>query len=249
MNFLPFLFLGSWCKHVWESTLVQYKGCLKEWFKRTGGGSGLATEFESWDEAKLEKYKVDLTTYDHTDLAARPAILMNLYVKQKEPYVTFIHIWDTKTDHLLSSRYDPLNIGDGEPGMTSSSCATKSSSKGNKRGSRKRTSDDAQNEMKDVLNTVLKLCGSSEASRTNSVSSVSNTSNVTNNNKSKSLEDMSLDELYKLMDQYKEHLKFLEQFNRSNETKKENLLQKIESIFEIIDKKVEDSYNNTVSPN
>ena len=91
--------------------MVQYKACLKEWHKGTGGGSGLAIEFESWDKCKFEKY-------DHTNISSRPPILMNLYAKQKQPYVTLIHLCDKKSDHLLSSRYDPIKIGMGEPGIS-----------------------------------------------------------------------------------------------------------------------------------
>ena len=42
---------------------------------------------------------------------------MNIYAKQREPYITFIHLWDDKKDGLLCSKYDPLKIGNGEPGM------------------------------------------------------------------------------------------------------------------------------------
>ena len=73
-----------------ETTLVQYKAALHEWNKGTGGGSGVATAFEQWDESKLDKYSVDIDDYDHTNIASRPLILFDLYTKGSEPYLTVI---------------------------------------------------------------------------------------------------------------------------------------------------------------
>ena len=89
-------FKGTWCKDAWDNTMNQYKTCLCEWFKGTGGGSGLITEFESWNAAKFERYGINQDDYDHLDVAGRPPILLKLYAKQKEPYLTIIHIWDKK---------------------------------------------------------------------------------------------------------------------------------------------------------
>ena len=97
--------------------MVLYKGVLKDWFKGTGGGSGLCTEFEGWNDEKLERFDVDLDTYDHTDIASRPAVLINGYCKQRIPYLTAIHLWDKVSDYLLSSRHDPVKIGRGEGGF------------------------------------------------------------------------------------------------------------------------------------
>ena len=102
-------------KHVYDTTLSHYKTTLRNWYKQTGGGSGLITEFESWDSSKLEKDNIDIETYDHSDLSSRPPLLIHLYAKQKQPYITFIHIWDSKFKYILSSRYDPIDIGEGEP--------------------------------------------------------------------------------------------------------------------------------------
>ena len=90
--------------------------CTK-WFLGTGGGDGRSTMFESWDDAKLDKYKIRDETYDHTDVAARPSILVNNYHSHRQPYLTMIFLWDEMVNFLLSSRYDPLNAGTGEAGM------------------------------------------------------------------------------------------------------------------------------------
>ena len=78
--------------------MVLYKAVLKKWHKGTGGGSGLATEFEEWIDAKLEKYNIDLENYDHTDVVTRPAVLINGYCKKRIPYLTVIHLWGKCSD-------------------------------------------------------------------------------------------------------------------------------------------------------
>ena len=62
-------------KHVWDTTNVSYKAALKDWFKGTGGGPGIDAAFQTWGDEKMEKYDVDLDTYDHTDVNSRPVIL------------------------------------------------------------------------------------------------------------------------------------------------------------------------------
>ena len=108
-------------KHVWETTERNYKLVLKKWHQDTGGGSGLATLFEGWSDRKLDKDNVDIDDYDHSNRGARPPILFVGYCTQTVPYFTVIHLWDKKSDYLLSSRYDPLVIGQVEIVVTISS--------------------------------------------------------------------------------------------------------------------------------
>ena len=159
-----------WCKNIWETTITQYKAILKDWYKGTGGGPGLIKEFETWDTTKFEKYNIDPNSYDHTDIASRPAILLNIYVKQREPYMTIIHIWDKRSNMLLSSKYDPLKIGDGEPGMTSvasatntsssmtNSTVTSTSSTSQIKKKRKHRDSKANFDINEVLGTMMKFC-------------------------------------------------------------------------------------------
>lgn len=93
-----------------DSTVILYKCALQKWHKGTGGGSGLATDFEGLNVARLEKYAIELNTFDHTDVASIPALLINGYCKQMIPYLTLIHLWDKFSDYLHSSRHDSLNI-------------------------------------------------------------------------------------------------------------------------------------------
>ena len=87
------------------------------WFLGTGGGNGWSTMFQSWDDAKLDKYNVSDELYDHTDVAARPNIFVNNYHSHRQPYLTMIFLWDEAVNFLLSSRYDPMKAGTGEAGM------------------------------------------------------------------------------------------------------------------------------------
>ena len=64
------------------TTLAGYKASLIEWNKGTGGGLGLETEFERWDDDKFEKYGIDPDEYDHTNVQDRPLILFAMYSKK-----------------------------------------------------------------------------------------------------------------------------------------------------------------------
>ena len=88
---------------------------LKEWYKGTGGGSGLPKHFETWLQDKHNKYDID-EAYDHTDISERPSILLDLYSKKKK-YLTVIFMWDQMLDQVLCSKYNPLKIGRGESGL------------------------------------------------------------------------------------------------------------------------------------
>ena len=100
---------------MYQATIHVYKECLKLWNQGTGGRYFLDTMFETWSEEKLLKYHID-DDYDHTRVSERPSILMEGYTKKKK-YLTCIFMWDEKLDFLLSSRYEPLNIGVGEVGI------------------------------------------------------------------------------------------------------------------------------------
>ena len=108
----------NWVRAVYTATMLEYKEVLHEWNKGTGGGSGLLDKFESWGNDKCNKYDIDPIVYDHTDVSNRPTILMDGYATRK-PYLTCIFIWDEKKNFILSSKYQPLEIGSGETGFTS----------------------------------------------------------------------------------------------------------------------------------
>ena len=72
---------------------------------------------KDWMTKKLSQHNIDPDTYGHTDISNRPSLLIQNYSKQRVPCITVIHLRDTRADFLFASRHDPLNIGQGEPGM------------------------------------------------------------------------------------------------------------------------------------
>ena len=109
-------------KHVWETTNLSYKTALKEWLKGIGGGPGIDAAFQTWDDDKMDRYNIDLDTYDHTNVASRPIVLFDNYTRNKIPYLTVIRMWDKVSDYLLSAKHDPLTIGSGEVGFANNVC-------------------------------------------------------------------------------------------------------------------------------
>ena len=113
----------NWIREVYKVTLQEYKEVLHEWNKGTGGGSGLQDKFETWTDAKLNKYDIDPSVYDHCDVASRPSILMEGYAKRKS-YLTVIFMWDEKKEYILSSKYTPVRKGRSEAGLSSKSSSS-----------------------------------------------------------------------------------------------------------------------------
>ena len=72
--------------------MVLYKTIHSKWHKGTGGGSGFETEFENWDDIKYARYDINKDDYDHTDVANTPLLLLNIYAKSKEPFLTVIRL-------------------------------------------------------------------------------------------------------------------------------------------------------------
>ena len=89
-------------------------------FKGTGGGAGLTTMLELWNDEKLENYNIDIDTYDHTNMSERPSIILDFYCTQQTPYLTVIYLMDKACGYLLASKHDPLKCERGEPGMDDS---------------------------------------------------------------------------------------------------------------------------------
>ena len=149
---------------MWETTLAAYKVAVNDWNKGTGGGSGLETEFQRWDDAKFDKYGIDPNDFDHTIIIDRPLILFAMYSKTREPYLTVIRIWDNMVDNLLCAKYDPVQIGNGEVGMdgsmedaTSLTISSMGSSSTIER-KRKRDLDHSVAGLNDVMKSITSLC-------------------------------------------------------------------------------------------
>ena len=157
-------------KHVWDTTNVSYKAALKDWFKGTGGGPGIDAAFQTWGNEKVEKYDVDLDTYDHTDVNSRPVILFQNYTKNKIPFLTIIRMWDKISDYILSAKHDPLMIGSGEVGFDDGSdaltsdisandksvCSVKKSP--NKKKRKTSSSSDGFDDISNMISSVVSTC-------------------------------------------------------------------------------------------
>ena len=147
--------------------MTEYKECLSNWNKGTGGGSGLASKFETWSDDKLNKYDIDPSIYDHTDVQNRPSILMEGYTKNKM-YLTVMYMWDEKMDFILSAKYDPLRLGRGEAGLgredtnedvsmsgLSILCSKTSKRSSPTKGSKQATKKDPQDAMATMVKSVI----------------------------------------------------------------------------------------------
>ena len=221
--------------------MVNYKAVLKEWHKGTGGGSGLATEFEGWSDAKLQRYDIDIDNYDHTDVSSRPAVLINGYCKQRIPYLTAIHLWDKSSDYLLSSRHDPLIIGLGEGGfdvVNEELCNTSDSSPASKRRVRKckkMSTEPSPNGIAAIIKSVIDLCNDNSNLNGKEASVGVGNKNIKETSGLITIENLSLPELYLMIEQHKLHMNFLKENDMLLDGKKEDIVGKISYIFEIIE--------------
>ena len=155
---MPKSITGMWVKHVWDTTQVKYKAVLKNWFKGTGGGSGDRTLVEGRSDGKLDKYQIDVNTYDHTDIKIRPAVLFQGYCRDKVPYLTVINLWDEKVDFLLSSRHDPIKIGIREPGMDDGASANFQAAVSPKMKKKGKNIQATTSSLEDMMKNLIDLC-------------------------------------------------------------------------------------------
>ena len=232
--------------------------CTK-WFLGTGGGDGQSTMFESWDDAKLTKYNINVDEYDHTDVAERPTILIDNYHTHRQPYLTMIFLWDERVNFLLSSRYDPLKAGTGEAGMeideddeddvstselsSSYSSARRRSPKKTRqmKGKGKRNDGGIKETMSEIVNLIKS--SSSNVSLSPSVGNSKTTG-------------LTLLDLNSLDDKHVGHLIFLKDNDMLTETRKVEILSNIEEVYAMISethgkkRKIDNcsgNTNNTVS--
>ena len=239
LNFISIFLLGSWAKHVYTNTLSQYKAMCCKWYSGTGGGDGRSTFFESWDLSKLNKYSIDPSQYDHTNVSSRPSILIDSYHSNRTPYLTMIFLWDEMVDFLLSSRYDPLDAGTGEAGMlrpndddnssiinispisnSSTRPQSKSSKMKSKRSRKSNDSFDLKDTMKEMIDLISCSNKSDESSRPSQVEPTRQNVNS---------ETLALSDLLKLLETHKSHYNFLKENNLLTEERKKTVLQDIDA--------------------
>ena len=221
---------GVWIKSVYTTTLQEYKEVLNQWFKGTGGGSGLMSMFETWSSEKLDKYDIDPTIYDHSEVSSRPSILMDGYSRKKK-YLTVIFMWDEKVDYILSSKYDPLDKGTGEAGLRDdgdtslSELSTPSkTSKTSRRRSNHPTNptDSIASMVKEVITAVM-LKDEPKPKKKKS--------------KKKGqlkMEDQSLQDLMQLIEKHQQYLKFLSDNDMLTDDRKTTIIAEIERVWSVI---------------
>ena len=222
---------GKWVKKVYETTMTEYKAILNLWFEGTGGGSGETSMFQSWSEEKLDKYDIDPTVYDHTDISSRPSILIDGYAKHKK-YLTMIFLWDERKDYILASKYNPINIGMGEAGIpiVESTVTTPSRVTGRGAGSKsphkvsKVGKSTPEEEAKKMMETVMNLMMERSAVEAKNEDDVDT-----------SMEKQPISELIKLHDMYIRNLTLHQENNTLTDKKKVRIMKQIDDIFEIIE--------------
>lgn len=183
-----------WVKHVYESINVNYKAVLKSWFKGTGGGSEITTRLESWDDEKLTRYNINIETYNHTNMANMPPILLDVYCSKGTPYLTVIFLMDKASDYLLASQHDTLKCGRGEPSMDDSVMSVVTTpSKSPRKGNLKTTGSE------DIIKSVVDYCklgGDGDNKKGNEII----------NDKDIIDEDLPRSDIFELIKQHKLHL-------------------------------------------
>ena len=184
----------------------------------------------------MEKFNIDLETYDHTDVASRPAVLINGYCKNRVPYLTTIHLWDKASDYLLSSKHDPVKIGRGEggfDGLPEDISSMSDSSPNTRRRARKVRNIKNNEPSTDGIAAVFKsVFDRIEQKNDGNKKEISDSKVV-------AIEQLSLPELYAMIEQHKLHLNFLKDNDMLVDGKKEEIVGKISYIFEIIDSRRE----------
>ena len=152
-------------------------------------------------------------------------------------------MWDDLSSNLLSSKYDPLENGKGEIGLSSDEESNeKSPPKTNKRKNstssvkkrKKPTREyDEDDELRGAISAIVNMNG--------------DTSNKTNTRPAghTKIEDMSMKELFEQMEYHKAHLKFLTENDRCFPDEKMTIVNVIKDIYNIITRRSKPS--NSVS--
>ena len=194
------------------------------------------------------KYDYDPETYDHSDVGSRPIVLFHNYTKNRIPFLTVIWRWDETCNYLLSSKYDPLQIGSVEIRLED---AAENSQRGPKESSpTKRTkkrkkelldisTDDATN-LSSMLSTFVKTCESINYSTVDS-STAATTSH-------KSISECShwgptTWWTIQVNCSTYDASWFLKEFRICDDDKKHKLVSQCEGIFEIINGRTSSSNN------
>ena len=166
------------------------------------------------------------------------------------------------SDFLLSSRHDPLFIGSSETGMeltddrsvvtncgssmTQSNPPFVSRSPQRVNSASKKRLIDGEIKLGDTMKSVIDMCSQVAKGVTVAEKPAAKPSDYF-------VENLSMDDLYKLIEQHKLHLKCLTSNNMCTKVKRDNVVAKIEGVFEIISQRTSkgvgtsDGLNGSVS--
>ena len=132
-------------------------------------------------------------------------------------------MWDQLSDGLLSSKHNPLTIGRGEPGISSTVSTTLTNvSPGTQAGKKRKALDESSQSVTECMKTFIDMC------------SRNNTSEETKSEKICKVDDMNVEQLYQFMDQQKNHLKFMAEIGSLSDTEKQDIIIQIKKIHLLI---------------
>ena len=162
---------------------------------------------------------------------------MEGYCPQKIPFLTVIFLWDKHVDFLLSSRHDPLKIGQDEPGMSRTnnktsdtvSMITTDVSMGSPKSKTKLKKMAATTDgIQDMINNMATLVKNANAGDNSSSKAVPIDEGTL------LLENRPIKELLSIIEQHNKHLNLLKDMGMLSDEKKVTIVAEIESIFKIV---------------
>ena len=120
--------------------------------------------------------------------------------------------------------------------MTSSSISTLSSTSSNTPDKKRKTIEESSKNVNDCMKSFIDMWNKNSKVDTRSMSTPN------------TVDTMSIDQLYKLMEQQKSHLRFLKEMNELSDDEKCDTLKKIKDINQlIVQKSGIDSHNNSTN--
>ena len=144
-----------------------------------------------------------------------------------------IRLWDNNAGNILCSKSNPINIGSGEVGCEDGNLnGTQNVTTSPERKKRKASLIESTEGLKDVIQSFTAICKEYTTSQISTNTSEAKSSN------NKSLEDMSLQELFETSDQIKRQIQFLEEMNVLDDEEKDDFIQQTRKFFEEIKKRM-----------
>ena len=142
--------------------------------------------------------------------------------------------WDKLRDGLLASKHNPLRIGIGEPGTSSASLSTMSTHNTNSSSSRMINLEDSTKSFNTAVKSFMDMCNMKEDSGP-----------IKGAKDDRDYNNMSIEELYKLVEYQKNHLIFMKDMGMITNQEKNECVRKIRNNNEVIGTKAGLTNNDT----